>query len=93
MADEHDDTPKILGFNTRWLPSRDPLLNRSVGYCVVLVAGAVEDYAAYAGLVQGHNGWAPQEEMQYLARYGDKIAFEEACCHFPKQLTRKHYRD
>jgi hypothetical protein len=53
---------------------------------VVLVAGdeLVGDYAAYAGA--GSPEW--------VARYGDKIPFEEACVHFPGgQLVRERYRE
>jgi hypothetical protein len=51
---------------------------------VVLVAGEIGDYAAYAG-----NG-----SPEWVARFGDKIPFTEATAHFPGgQLQREKYRD
>jgi hypothetical protein len=49
---------------------------------VVLVAGEIGDYAAYAG--DGPDEW--------VASRGDKLSFEEASIHFP-QIKRKKYRD
>lgn len=83
---------KILGFNTRWLPSMYSELNRRVGYCVVLVAGAVGDYAAYAGFVREEQPTI--DELDFIRRQGDKIRFEEAAIHFPSgQLQREKYRE
>lgn len=51
---------------------------------VVLVAGYADDYAAYAGF--GSPEW--------VARFGDKVSFEEASVHFPGgQLDRERYRE
>lgn len=91
---------KILGVNKRWYPKQG-------NYCpgtkcshiadpggdiwcedyplilAVLVAGEIGDYACYTG--QGTEEW--------VAAHGDKISFEEACCHFPDgQLKRELYR-
>jgi len=48
---------------------------------VVLVSGAIGDYAAYVGF--GVPEW--------VARFGDKLSFEEARCHFPG-IEEKRYR-
>ena len=78
----HETKPNILGVNTRQYPMQREFLG--VAISVVLVAGTVGDYAAYAG--QGTPEW--------VAVHGDKIPFEEACVHFPGgQLERKKYRD
>lgn len=83
---------KILGVNTRYLPSLHNDLNRNVGYCVVLVAGAIGDYAAYAGFVKGVDGDPTPSELDLIVRHGDKISFVEACTHFPGQLEEARYR-
>lgn len=79
--------PKILGVNVRTYPKQlgsgnnwDP---NPPTIRVVLVAGKIGDYAAYAGI--GTEEW--------VARHGDKIPFEEACVHFPGgQLEKARYR-
>jgi len=72
---------KILGLNARCYPSEhNP---NGVSVIVVLVAGSIGDYAAYAGA--GSPEW--------VALYGDKISFTEACAHFPGgQLEKERYR-
>jgi hypothetical protein len=51
---------------------------------VVLVEGAVGDYACYVGI----------GSAEWVGRRGDKISFEEACVHFPGgQLKQELYRD
>ena len=84
---------QVLGVNTRWLPSPDAALDHRVGYCVVLVAGAIEDYAAYAGLVRGSDGDPTASEIDFIKRQGNKIRFAEAQCHFPGSLEQSHYRE
>jgi hypothetical protein len=70
---------KILGINRRSYPSED---HGFVDVSVVLVAGSIGDYSAYAG----------QGDPEWIARYGDKISFAEACCHFPGgQLKESRY--
>lgn len=73
---------KILGSNKRSYPSQ----NSPAGYqnvTVVLVAGDVGDYAAYAG--EGSPEW--------IAAHGNKIGFDEAIVHFPGgQLDKDRYR-
>lgn len=83
------DTPKILGVNKRCYPTYNP--SKPEGWSkdppeisTVLVAGDIGDYAAYTGI--GPPDW--------VARHGNKIAFEEACVHFPGgQLKRELYRE
>jgi hypothetical protein len=73
--------PKIMGVNCRTYPSEHDYHGTTVK--VVLVAGDIEDYAAYAG--QGSDEW--------VAANGDKVHFEEACVHFPGgQLEKARYR-
>lgn len=80
--------PEILGVNTRTYPKQlrlggDDWDPAGATIRVVLVAGAIGDYAAYAGC--GTPEW--------VARNGDKIPFEEAIVHFPlDQLERERYR-
>jgi len=78
---------RILGTNTRTYPKEDGAESWAREGCtvrVVLVAGDIGDYAAYAG--QGSPEW--------VAAHGDKISFEEACVHFPGgQLERDRYRE
>ena len=72
----------ILGVNKRYYPSRDH--SRDIPMTVVLVAGDIGDYAAYAALT---------DDIDFVKKFGDKISFEEACCHFPGgQLRRELYR-
>lgn len=74
---------KLLGSNKRYYPGINQ--ERNIPLNVVLVEGDIGDYAAYAGL---------SENDDFVAKYGDKISFEEACCHFPGgQLKRELYRD
>lgn len=78
-----NDQPKILGVNKRYLPKEDH--SRDIPYIVVLVAGDIGDYAAYGALT---------EDEIFAAKFGDKISFQEACCHFPGgQLKKELYRD
>ncbi len=73
---------EITGINERYYPSEtNPMRQRIT---VVLVAGQIGDYAAYAG--DGSPEW--------IKRFGDKLSFEEACCHFPGgQLRKDKYRE
>ncbi len=72
----------IIGKNSIGYPS-DVLGSYGVmAFTVVLVAGAIGDYAAYAG--QGSDDW--------VARHGDKLSFEMACGHFPGGLSFEKYR-
>ena len=84
---------EILGVNTRWLPSIHEELNGRVAYCVVLVSGDIGDYAAYSGFVKGDKGNPTASEIDFIRTDGDKIRFEEACCHFPGSLEREKYRN
>ena len=84
---EEERMGDILGVNARTYPMQrgtgdDWELNPPT-VLVVLVAGEIGDYAAYAGI--GSREW--------VARHGDKIPFDEACVHFPGgQLERARYR-
>lgn len=89
------DRPMIIGINKRSYPAEfgagnekrclaDGMEFHITNIVCVLVAGSVDDYAAYIG--SGSPEW--------VARYGDKVRFEEACCHFPGgQLIRERYRE
>ena len=77
----------IIGNSERWyMPESEPnKMDGSKLVCVrtVLVEGDIGDYAAY----QGIGG------KEYVGICGDKVSFEEACCHFPGgQLERERYR-
>ena len=85
MEDTRDICGKILGTNTRCYPRQSWELTdgNSVEVSVVLVAGAIGDYAAYVGA----------GEPEWVAAHGNKISFEEACVHFPGgQLEDTRYR-
>lgn len=75
---------RILGINRRCYPDENGPDERMGGEVkVVLVAGEIGDYCAYAGI--GSDEW--------VARHGDKISFEEASVHFPGgQLKKELYR-
>ncbi len=81
------DPPRILGVNTRTYPKQAYADGWDEDGCtvrVVLVAGDIGDYAAYAGA----------GSVEWVARHGNKIPFEEACVHFPGgQLERALYRE
>lgn len=97
MNEVKEDRPKILGVNTRYYPTFiwaegvDHEANNVCGWSenppgvlTVLVEGDIGDYAAYTGI--GSPEW--------VAQHGDKISFDEACCHFPGgQLIREKYRE
>ena len=80
---------KIIGKNRRFYPIEPifeeiPPQDRMFPTTVVLVEGEIGDYAAYIG--HGRPEW--------IAQFGDKISFEEACIHFPSgQLKKQLYRD
>ena len=71
----------ILGVNKRYYPTQLDIMN-PLPVTVVLVAGAIGDYAAYSGV------GAPE----WVARFGDKLSFKEATCHFPIGLEEDKYR-
>jgi hypothetical protein len=76
----------IIGVNERWYPVGGSHGMERAPVTVVLVAGSVGDYAAYAGV-------GGKEHAQDIAANGDKISFTEACCRFPIGLERAKYRD
>jgi len=74
---------KISGTNRRCYPSELRPYNPTE-ILAVLVAGEIGDYACYVG--EGSPEW--------VARFGEKISFSEACCHFPGgQLKKELYRN
>jgi hypothetical protein len=98
------DKPRILGVNRRHFPAQASVIGKPAmevppeldgdgmndqsddppPTLCVLVQGDIGDYAAYVG--HGTPEW--------VARFGDKISFEEACCHFPGgQLKKELYRE
>jgi hypothetical protein len=78
--------PEIIGTSERWYPVGGTNGMERGAVTVVLVAGAIGDYAAYAGC-------GGKEHAEDIARNGDKISFAEACCHFPGgQLEQARYR-
>lgn len=72
----------ILCTNRRGYPAQYGYAAGIMDITVVLVAGAIGDYAAYAGM----------GEPQWVAQHGDKIPFAEACIHFPVGLEEDRYR-
>lgn len=72
------DDAKILGINERWYPTPSGMDRQCV--TVVLVAGDIGDYAAYAGI-------GTKADAQGIARHGT-----EATCHFPFGLEKEKYR-
>ncbi len=75
------DMGKIIGENHRYYPSEAMKAYPPVTMAV-LVEADIGDYACYIG-----HGTA-----EWVARFGDKISFEEACFHFPRGLVREKYR-
>jgi len=83
MSTMTTNVPKILCVNIRHYPTED-VSSPPPQVTVVLVAGDIGDYAAYAGIGSD----------EFVAQLGNKISFDEACCHFPGgQLKRELYRD
>lgn len=77
---------EIISVNRRTYPTQGPGDSWSETpptVVTVLVGGSIGDYAAYTGI----------GDPQWVARNGDKIRYEEACCHFPIGLEREKYRD
>lgn len=72
----------ILCTNRRGYPAQYGYAAGIVDITVVLVAGAIGDYAAYAGM----------GEPEWIAQHGDKLSFAEACVHFPVGLEEARYR-
>lgn len=67
--------PNIIGVNERWYPVGGSGGMERAAVTVVLAEGDIGDYAAYAGV-------GGEEHAADIARWGDKISFSEACCHF-----------
>jgi hypothetical protein len=78
-------TGDIIGINERWVPVGGSSGMDRRPMTVVLVEGAIGDYAAYIG-------WGGKEHAEDIARFGDKLSYPEACCHFPIGLEEERYR-
>jgi len=80
---------RIVGVNMRYYPTDVHFAHgwnnaRYMPTVAVLVAGEIGDYACYVG----------HGSEEFVAQFGDKISFAEACCHFPGgQLKKENYRD
>ncbi len=101
------DNPKILGINVRYFPTQASAVGHASiqmpkelqdefgedftdqsetppPTLAVLVEGDIGDYACYVG----------HGKPEWVAKFGDKISFEEACCNFPGgQLKKELYRE
>lgn len=75
---------EVLGVNERWYPvgGSNGMERRPV--TAVLVAGSIGDYAVYVGI-------GGREHAQDIARFGDKLSFQEAQRQFPG-IAEDHYR-
>jgi hypothetical protein len=74
---------EILGSLTRCLPGPYSVAARTV-VTIILVRGAVGDYAAYIGA---------GSDLEFVRRYGNKLVFAEACAIFPAlALQEERYR-
>jgi hypothetical protein len=72
---------EIVGINQRTYPGPGWVQTDII---VVLVSGAIGDYAAYI---------ATGRDPDWCKRHGNKISFKEATCHFPVGLDEDKYRD
>ena len=77
---------KIINVNERWYPVGGSHGLERAPVTVVLVEGDIGDYAAYAGV-------GDKSHAEDIARFGDKISFDEARCHFPWGLSKEKYRE
>lgn len=66
----------IVAHSERWLVSPPSTIHRHC-YLVVLTRGAVDDYAAYAGVVC-NSECVTHADIEFVAEYGDKISEKEA---------------
>ena len=85
MNETETELPKagtILGTDRRGYPVQYGFAAGIIDITVVLVAGDIGDYAAYAG----------SGEPEWIALHGDKLSFKEACAHFPSGLEEERYR-
>jgi len=74
---------EILGSLTRCLPGPHSVTAKTV-VTIVLVRGAIGDYAAYIGA---------GSDLDFVRRYGNKLLFAEACAIFPAlALQEEQYR-
>jgi len=81
---------KIIGVNTRSYPvAASGGMQRHDIVCVLVEdpEGIPDTYMAYIAI-------GSPRDAALAARHGDKLRFEEACCHFPGgQLDRARYRE
>jgi hypothetical protein len=74
---------KILRIMTRWYPTSTGA--ERIPVTAVLVAGEMDDYAAYIGI-------GSETQAQGIATFGDKLSFAEALLYFPYRLDETRYR-
>lgn len=91
--------PKIISVNMRHYPTQgefcraegehdhathdgETWCSRPLPSLAVLVAGEAGDYAAYIG----------HGSVDWVAKHGDKLRYEEAVCHFPIGMEKEKYR-
>jgi hypothetical protein len=84
MPDHIGEERKILAAITLSVPGPQ-VIDRRTAFTVVLVRGAVGDYAAYIGA--GH-------DQEFVRMYGDKLTYDKAVAFFPSMsLEEVHYRE
>jgi len=76
---------EILNVNERWYVVGGQHGMTRAPVIAVLVAGSIGDYAVYVGL-------GGKEHAHDIARFGDKLKFEEARAQFP-YIVEEHYRE
>ena len=77
--------PQIVNVNERWIPVGGMHGTQRAPVTAVLVAGTIGDYAVYIGT-------GTKAHAVDIARFGDKLRFAEARCHFP-YLDEDKYRE
>jgi hypothetical protein len=83
MPDPIGEEPKILAAMTLWVPGPE-VMDRRTALTVILVRGAVGDYAAYIGA---------GDDQDFVQMYGEKLTYDKAVAYFPSMsLEEAHYR-
>jgi hypothetical protein len=82
-VDDIRNAPKISVAITLSVPGPE-VIDRRTAFTVVLVRGAVGDYAAYIGA-----GY----DREFVKMYGEKLTYDIAAAFFPSMaLEEAHYR-